>query len=733
MALFGGSKDKKSAGRKNAGKNVESAAAQSAAPLKKSEMLSSVLDESVPGAALEMMRENVPFKLRMRTGENYVVVLLQTSDIGGLNKHMKNDPDKGQFIECINAGNIDIYVDSEGLEAGYFYLIPSEKTLGSLEEFSFLSDPERFAKFLPVLVEVEDGNMSFTVFGNYPVDFDWLVSVSKGGVSIDNEVLRFEGKPPVQQTPDDDEEDYDNNYQDDYEEPDSGYQEEPSYSEADEDYGGPSEETATEEPDTGSADAYEIECPSCGAMMMSNSYCESCGYSMETEDPDEESDESAEDSGEDVEVTDGEVAAACERVFYAGDLDLKINSDAFDLQFIRENGFVPINEDRGEGWLDSHAEQMAKNANSYLLNLHNANLALERRRYLQILAQQCEDISMKVDASVEGNIYNGVLMEIREERSKKEHEMQDTAEKKRLEMQERWEDELREVQDAAAAAAKRDYMEKFHRSHEAALRDVESNLADEIDIDYNKALAELNAKRKNDAAHLMDIAIAQTLLVMEKDYARLLEDEQKYRDEMLDAIQAYVDEHRKEDVARIEVLKKELDSNTAVEAARRESERKIAEITDHYTALCDKLHQEIDASQKHAENIRIDFTTRLDSEKDRNDETERKYDELMTRYAGLHDELEGKMASEYEDRLGRLTKEKEALEAEFDYVNKLRDKNSKFAVGVWVAVAVATFCIGCIFGHKILSAPANAADKNHLNISVTAQQEPAAETENVTE
>ena len=87
-----------------------------------SESLASVLLESVPAASLDVIRANEKFHVKSRSnnGEQcYLVMTLYVEKIGGLNKHMRSDQDKGQFIECINGGNIQVHVSEQDLPKGY--------------------------------------------------------------------------------------------------------------------------------------------------------------------------------------------------------------------------------------------------------------------------------------------------------------------------------------------------------------------------------------------------------------------------------------------------------------------------------------------------------------------------------------------------------------------------------------------------------------------------------------
>lgn len=165
---------------KNENRNEENA------QIKPSESLGSVLSESVPAVALDIIRKNRPFHLPDKeNGDScYLVMTLDVTDIGGLNKHMKHDPDKGQLIECINCGNIDAYISEKGISENRFVIIPTLKSLNSLSEFSFLAKRDRFDQFIPTYVVVDrNGNMVLETI-EARTDFSWFFDICKGRISV---------------------------------------------------------------------------------------------------------------------------------------------------------------------------------------------------------------------------------------------------------------------------------------------------------------------------------------------------------------------------------------------------------------------------------------------------------------------------------------------------------------------------------------------------------------------
>lgn len=763
---FGRKKDKKK------GKAVEQVAAPVAKP---SESLGTVLSESVPAASLDIIRTNDVFRLESECKDGnscYVVVTIDTKDIGGLNKHMKSDPNKGQFIECITNGNIQAHVSEEGIELGKFVIIPTESTLASLAEFSFLSDSTQFEKFIPTLVYVDgNGNMDFQEINGARVSFRWLADVCKNRISIEDAVAQAKENVVVEPSESDESaesaetevkesEVSETTTEESQEEPEvsiaaslGNIPEQTESEDESESYG---EESYDETPDFGDdspvddipnfegepqfeepqydntpqydnepavsdyqpdyiaqgVDDYKIECPNCHTLMDRDYACPSCGYVLsETS----SADYVAETQDTITEITDAEVSDAVERLFHAGDLDLQITPQAFDIQYVKGNAFVPISENRGDGWLNGYVTQMVKNANAELLRLHKRNLFLSRERYISIMTDECEKIAKSVDIDDSSNTYYKMKKAIMDEASRQRSDMEAEVYKRRSEMQKTWDAELAQLQESAAAAAKRNYMDRNSKAHEAALHNVEITLSDEIEIEYQKNLTTLNEKRRNEAKRQLDVATTAALITIGDDYKELLQEEEKIRQKYLDEIQRYIDEHRKDEMTRIKILNEEQKQKDEATKVTDEFTRKIHVLTSEHDATCDKLRQEIDAARKHEETIMSDMKLKVDEANASAKAMDDKYQELMDKYVAI----DAAKSKEYEVRMQTLQNDKDAAVEHLAHVDLVHNKYNKVAIIVWVAIAISMFAIGTLVGSKFLGTSAPSAG-GHYSISLTA-------------
>ena len=108
------------------------------------DQLSSVVDESEPGAVLDRMNANTPFVLP--EGMGYVIPVLPTKDptFGGLSKRENKDPDKGNILNLINSDVINSVVTPDLLDDNALGFVPNTSTLERMNEYGILRNARYF-------------------------------------------------------------------------------------------------------------------------------------------------------------------------------------------------------------------------------------------------------------------------------------------------------------------------------------------------------------------------------------------------------------------------------------------------------------------------------------------------------------------------------------------------------------------------------------------------------------
>lgn len=698
---------------------------------KRSQMLSSVLKESVPASSLALIRKNDPF---MISDNQAFCMMIHTKDVGGFDAHCaKDDEDKGQFLEQIHNDSIHIYVDADMLQGEKFLLIPDKETLDNLSEYGFVSDPDVFKLFYPTIVSwSENGDMEFTELSGCPRDYDWLVGIMDEKLDSATEFSAILGDDYMDDEPDDEpssvkdmvsgmmaggssggEEDGaesgDNGPDSAEVESEDGYislaQNEGSGDFSEDDipdsvdwvYEDLYEESGSEAPRHPIAPASMlITCPSCGVPCPEDGPCPECGWTPASE-------ENTEDTVE--EMDEQLVMEAVSHTFYHGDLDLEITAGPFDLQFLSKDRFVPINEDRGDGWLDGYISQVVKNANSELYHIHKKNILQVRDHFLQNMDASCGVIADKVSVSVEGNAFYEMMQDIDERTDAKIKASADEIKRIRDEKQARWDKELKQTMESASAKAAKEYNDRYAKAHDAELASVDAEVRSRIQSEREDDVREVNDMRREEAARLLNVQYSEALVTAGEEYAELMAVEEELRKKVLDSIQAYIDTHREEEVARISTLHQQVVYQQELKDTENEMSRRLSEQSSQYEAMCEQLRQEIQNGISNTKRICAEYDSKLADAAKRDTENWEKINGLMDQCATMEQQITERVSRDYEDRIRAMEQSKAATEQRLHDTKEANKQYNRISVVVWIAISVMTLLIGLFVGSKWLGAP----------------------------
>lgn len=645
-----------------------------------SEKISSVIDETVPANVWEDIVANKPF---ISVKGSHYVCLVNVNNFGGLSKREANDESKGQFLQRIRGGSVHVYFDDKFDNMDSFIIIPDGETLTNLSEFTFLST---FKKYRLTKANFTDGIIQFTPL-NRNLTYDELCDIQFNGVKLEDIVgsKNSSSSTAVQ------------NAQSNAEPQNNRRQTAEPYMPAEMDI---TSQTDTDIP-SGQLDFNTVDyimCPACGSVTFNpeTNTCDICGFVAE---PVEEQSNYIEDinteGGDSYEVSDEELTEIYERHLYPDDIDLVVTFAPFESKFERGNKFIPIAAQSDSSWLDQYTNQFVNTVNSQLENLHANNLLKIRDMYYQLMIDSAQQIYDKVSYDNPTNQYSKQRQAEYEKAQGKKKSLELSIEQRRDEINRAWDETLQQVGESAAATAKQNYINDHRDAHEAQLRDVEKDFADQIDIEYSEAINNINDLRRTAARQMFENAITQALITIDGEYRRMLDDEQDVRNENIRKIQDYIDKHRKEDIARADIMAEELRQKSESERVADQYEEQIEKLTKNYDAICDKLRQDIANSKQHEEMLIQQNNEKVKNLKEQIDEYRNKYQALEDKYTNL-DMIK---SAEYDERIQTVINDKNAALSHLSHVDAVHRKNNILSIVVWFAVVIAMFILGIFFGN----------------------------------
>lgn len=629
--------------------------------------LASVVDESVPERALELFKTNDAFVVEVDGEDKYVGLLLDTETIGGFGRKAVKDEDKGSILEMIRNNQLSIYATPELLAEEKFIIIPTDDTLANMEEYGILTG----AQYSVALV-AKDGSFETT---DVAMTYDEACDISTGDAYITD----FVGGEEEQQDDmsDLDEPDEESSEDDDFEpeDPDYDEQEVPFLPDEDEDdFDGNEDDGSVEndEPESEQEDAQESEAEP----------------EVEQEPEDEELTPEVEDKFDETII----------RRFFSDELGLEVSTEAFDSQFLHGNPYIPFDENRTEGWLNNQLNEMSRDANIDMKRLHEANLFELRSKFYNLLSLHAEHIQKDFDITNPETEFGQLMSEMDMSYAQALDGVEAKVAEKTDELKRAYNEAKEAFVNDARAAAEKQYRERHGRQHEADINAIPAAIKSEIEASRESGKREFMKDRKAKAARQMDLGVSLILQDISREYQKRLADESALCHEWRERINTFLDNNRKDDIARTKALAEELAQQEKADKVLAEYTEKLRAKDAEFEAHARMLEQEVANDkkdmQKQIAEYKAECASKVEDVKKQKDDVQAKLDELMEQYAQI-DERKGR---EYEARLAQAKDEAEAWSDKYDYLAAAHKKNNIFIVALAAVGVIAALAIGVLVG-----------------------------------
>lgn len=666
---------------------------------KKRDTMAAILSESVIETVMEDVTKNEDFKLQ-RNGETvYAAMLLAADDIGGINKKANKDEAKGSIVEEINSGLIKTLITPELMADEKLVIIPEAMTIKAMDEFSLLTEAPYQLVYIHSDGGVELTGKSITYQNVFDVLNDNLPLSSLTGSDSDTdseEESESDSSDVTEEEIPDLPEDEAEDIPEDEEEPsyDDEYEGAPDFND---------EPSFDDEPDSGESDD--------NGFDFEDAQSDEPDYNTDSDFNDEESDADADNEQaytEDDEIPDELVMDAIRRKFYSDDLGLEVTTEPFDSQFMHGNTFVPFNENRGEGWLNDYLNEMSKTANVEMKRLHNENLFKMREFYFKLISEHCEQIQRQLDTSDSSTQFGKIYTQLKASKGSAESQLDRMVSERRAKIEKDWNEKLQQVADDASRAAKQQYRERFGRQHDEDVQNLAPNLQDEIEQEFQSSVRQMNEDRRSEASKRLDYGINAALKEVSNIYLQLLDYEKQTYDAYAANMQKFIDDNRKDEIARINALAEE-------QRQQQKSDKIMAEYTErvkNMTAEFDAKEAQLDADLKKMERDTAQqiadkenqlaeketaWRNRIAEYEQRCKDLQGQVDELLSRYS----QLDSLKDSQYASRITELQNEKKSMEDRCNHIESAHKKTNVVSIFLIIAVAIATLAVGIIVGSYI--------------------------------
>ena len=732
--LFGKKDDTKVVDEQVAPAPVLDKKAQKAEAKKAKDSLALVIDETEPGAALDLIRKNECWALP--NGAGVILSLpvdapIEEGGIGGLGKvSSKGNEDKGSILQRIADDKIQVFMTEDMLRHNILGIIPTEQSLSpeGMGEYTL------FDKAIFMLTSVDTRNGSPVV---NPVHYDELTktidvpdgdvdtitlaqaqAISSGAVALSSLIpslwRRLGGEVDTESEPEDLVEDIPasvpnlaapvNNADESLENVDNL----PNFDPDDI----PDEPLEDDLPsDEGS---YDDDDSDIGDPFKDLDVKSDAEATVETETEDAVGSIPA--PVVDNRVFDREaVRNTIARRFLDEDLGFNVDMTPFETLFGREADEASrfsLDHLDGDNWLDSQMKLLSQQANDALADRRRRDINELRDLYFSLVSNTGDEIAAKMSTGPGAdNVWAQTLAEADANAKKSRENLVDIVGAQRAAIIAKYEKEREDHAQARAVEERSLYDVKHKPGLDRQLSEIEPNLRATIDEDHVLRRHQILDARKQSAQASFDAALTRVMdhLIQKRSeqVAREAELMEQFRDEM----GAFLDENRKEDIARAEALREQLSRQNIVE-------EKTAEFAAREKALREQMARERAEAQKRSlaaqeetnkliERMRLDHEDALAQAKVEIERANERTKEEAARVNVVRDEI----SRQFESQVASLQLDKQMLMDQMDRESVVAKRANHLYIALAVLVAMAFLAVGVIAGimlHSTLG-DANAA------------------------
>lgn len=427
------------------------------------------------------------------------------------------------------------------------------------------------------------------------------------------------------------------------------------------------------------------------------------------------------------------------RQYYSDDLGLVISSEPFDAMFLQSNPYVPFQEVISDGWLDGYVNNLRRDANARLAKLHYENLLLMRQRFVTIVTAHCADITKSVATDDPKSRFGFVKAQIDAHKEADLAEIPAKAEAYKQQAEDAFQSRLKAEMENAANVAKANFMNRYSKEHERELREIETDLRNNLEAEAVTALENLHAQRRAEAKRQLDAGISEALRICKDEYTKMLAIERQEYARLQDVIISYMNEHMAADEAKTTVAMESLrrddevarvynESAAALQAAQADFEARVADIRaeQQRSSIANENYvNELKDQQAHAiremQNNHAETVAHKEAEiqmlKGQLDQADKRMDEMAKKFVNLDAETEKKYATQ----IAMIKSERDAWDERAQHLQRLHgytDKIKITSVAIGFAVCIG---IGVIIGCAFMAGSAQRAIDKQAE-SITGQQ-----------
>ena len=637
-----------------------------------------------------------------------VVLVLPFSEIGGLtnSKADKRDQSKGILVTAINKGDFEVFFDEAQDEAEQLVILANSDSIDTLADFSILKNAEfRWAYFS------EDGELEET---DYVSDMNELIahrSDLEGYFSSIFDEEEEEANTLVEQT-------FNVNVHRTF---DNSLNELDSLGDLNGslDVAEPVFETPVAEP--AYTETYEE--PTFEEVPAQETYVQNVepvfeeSYDQPTfddvQEPQEEYYDGAYDEdlmADEYTVDEDSVQQVVNQVLYNGDLELEMPVDRFREIYLSgaSDYLIPYYQEDGS-WLTQEANRLIHAANDDINRRVMSDLDIANSTYIRLL----NDLSVKTAEMFNLKGKNEYVNQIKAE-DEVLVESKNNAEARIAEYEEKQHDEYERRREAKGDEAKANAMNVYDQQNfDKFKRQLEEHRRNELKLiqsNYNDNLVTIKDRRKQEAQTYYESGVAKILSELGKHYIAIRDAQKDYANQWGDKIIEFLDDNRAQDIARVEVMQRNLENDARFTQVESEAQAKIQSLTEQFNAEVELLRanskRELEDASSRIEVLQAEKERLFADRENLATRSSDDYRLLSEKYETVNAELaeaktKAAMFELQQSQLNQRDREIENWKNQVEIISKANNQNKVAFFCVAVVAVVAAILIGMITGAQL--------------------------------
>lgn len=350
-------------------------------------------------------------------------------------------------------------------------------------------------------------------------------------------------------------------------------------------------------------------------------------------------------------------------------------------------------------WLDSQIKMLSQQANTVLADQRRRDIEELRNLFFSLVSRTGDEISsqMSTDEDAE-NTWAKTMAEVNGNEKKALADLSEISEKQKAVLADQYQQEREAFIQARIGEERVRYDERHKPALVRQMDDMEASIRLDIESDYEARRYEILRARKTSAQGAFDAAITKVMDHLIEKRAEQVQREaeliEKFRVEMSD----FLDENRKEDIARTQALQEQLSRQNIVEEKSAEFAAREQELHEQIARERDEAHKRVLAAQDEAnkvlERMRQENAAQLAQARAEVQRANERVKEEAERVGVVRDEI----ARQFQSQVESLQTDKQLLMDQMDRENLVAKRANRLYIALAVLVALAFLALGVIIG-----------------------------------